>query len=41
MLGSQLRHFIKPILVHLRGLEIEGDEEDLDLPLEREEDIDF
>ena len=41
MTGSRLRHFIKPILVHPRGPEIEGDEEDLDLPLEREEDMDF
>jgi hypothetical protein len=41
MLGSQLRYFIKPVLVHLRGPEIEGDEEDLDLPLKREDDMDF
>jgi hypothetical protein len=39
MAGSQLRHFIKPVLIHPKGHEIEGDEEDLHLPLVREEDI--
>ena len=39
MAGSRLRHFIKPVLIYPRGPEIEGDEEDLDLSLGREEDI--
>jgi len=41
MLSSQLCHFIKPILVYLRGLKIKGDKEDLNLPLKCKEDMDF
>jgi hypothetical protein len=38
--SSEVRHFTKPTFVQPRGLEVEGDVEGLEGPLEREKNLD-